>query len=173
MKKLVVYSSRTGNTKAVAEAVQAAMGSDSELMSVEEAPSTAEYDLIAVGFWVDRGTADAQAKQYLESIRDKKVILFGTLGAYPDSDHARDSMARAAMLLPAGNTLLGTFICQGRVDPKLIERFKDLPPDHPHAMTPDRIARHAEASRHPNEEDFARAQETVRRILDLATKQAQ
>lgn len=165
MKSMVVYSSRTGNTKAVAEAIQSAMPEGCEIYPVEEAPEAAAYELVAVGFWVDKGTADAQAKKYLSGITDKKVILFGTLGAYPDSDHARDSMARAAMLMSRGNSLLGTFICQGRVDPRLAERFKDLPPGHPHAPTPESVARHQAASCHPNEEDFAKAKKVVEKIV--------
>lgn len=165
MKSVVVYSSRTGNTKAVAEAIQAAMPEGCEFFAVEEAPSSEGYELVAVGFWVDKGTADAQTKKYLGGIINKKVILFGTLGAYPDSDHARDSMARAAMLLPQGNVLLGTFICHGRVDSKLIERVKNLPIGHSHAPTPDSIARHQAASCHPNEDDFAKAQKVIRKII--------
>ena len=165
MKSLVVYSSRTGNTKAVAAAIHSAMPEGCEFYAVEEAPAAADYELVAVGFWVDKGTADAQAKKYLSGITDKKVILFATLGAYPDSDHARDSMARAAMLLPHGNQLLGTFICQGRVDPKIAERFKDLPAGHPHAPTPESIARHQAASCHPNEQDFAKAKNVIGKIV--------
>lgn len=165
MKSMVVYSSRTGNTKAVAAAIQPAMPEGCEIYPVGEAPDSANYDLVAVGFWVDKGTADAQAKQYLSGITGKKIILFGTLGAYPDSDHARDSMARAAMLLPQGNSLLGTFICQGRVDPKLTERFKDLPAGHPHAPTPESLARHRAASSHPDEEDFAKAKKVIEKIV--------
>jgi flavodoxin len=165
MKSMVVYSSRTGNTKAVAEAIQAAMPEGCELYAVEEAPSSEAYELVAVGFWVDRGTADANAQKYLGGIKNKTVILFGTLGAFPDSDHARDSMARAAMLLPQGNALLGTFICQGRVDPKIVKRFKDLPAGHPHAPTPESIARQQAASCHPDEADFARAKKVIEKIV--------
>lgn len=165
MKSLVVYSSRTGNTKAVAEAILPAMPPECEIWAVEKAPPPEPYELIAVGFWVDRGTADAQARVYLGSLKQKKVLLLGTLGAYPDSDHARDSMARAAMFLDPSNLLLGTFICQGRVDSKLLERFKELPPDHPHAPTPESIARQQAASCHPNEADFARARSVVAKIV--------
>lgn len=161
MKSLVVYSSKTGNTKAVANAVGEVMPEGCEIFAVEEAPELDSYDLVAMGFWVDRGTADAKAQAYMKRIQNRKIILFATLGAYPDSDHARDCMARAALLMDSSNELLGTFICQGKLDSKLIEGFKTLPKDHPHAMTPERIARHQEASKHPNEEDFDKAKSVV------------
>ena len=165
MKTLIVYSSLTGNTKMVAEAMFAAAPAGAEIYSVGDAPAAEGYDLVAVGFWVDRGSADKNAAKYLLALRNQKVALFGTLGAYPDSDHARDCMARAAMLLDSGNTLAGTFICQGKIAAKLRESFKNLPPDHPHAMTPERIARHEEAGKHPNEEDLAKAQEFFHKVL--------
>ena len=61
---------------------------------------------------------DAQAKAYLETVRDAKVALFGTLGAWPDSDHARDCIAQGEALVNAPerrNKVLGTYLCQGKV----------------------------------------------------------
>lgn len=165
MKSLIVYSSLTGNTKQVAEAIAAVFGDTAELVRVEDAPTAAEdYDFVAVGFWVDKGTADAKAREYISSLHAKKVALFGTLGAYPDSEHAANSMNNAAALLATDNELVGTFICQGKIDPRLIERFKDLPADHPHAMTPERSARHQAASTHPDAEDLAKAQAVFTKI---------
>ena len=93
MKALVVYSSRTGNTRKIAEAI-AAVRPGCEIHPVESAPAPEGYDLVAVGYWVDKGMPDAQAKAYLETVRDANVALFGTLGAWPDSDHARDCIAQ-------------------------------------------------------------------------------
>src|SRR5699024_6453147 len=100
------------------------------------------FDLIIVGFWVDKGTADEKAKKYMEKLKGKKVGVFGTLGAYPDSDHAKKTMMRVRELLERENEVVAEFLCQGKVDPKLIEKFKDLPPDHPHGMTEERKKRH-------------------------------
>jgi len=172
MKSLVIYSSKTGNTQAVANAILEIMPEECGIFTVEEAPEPDSYDLIAMGFWVDRGTADAKAQVYMKKIHNQKVILFATLGAYPDSDHARDCMARAALLMDSSNELLGTFICQGKLDNKLVEGFKTLPKDHPHALTPERIARHQEASKHPNEEDFSKAKGIFQRILSMTQKHA-
>lgn len=158
MKSIIVYSSVTGNTKKVAEAVAAVFPQTVDLYTVETAPPADAYDLIALGFWVDRGTADQKAQAYLRTIHGKKVALFATLGAYPDSDHAVKSMANAAALLTEDNELLGTFICQGKVTPRLVDKFKDFPPGHPHAMTPEREARHREAAKHPDTNDLQTVQ---------------
>lgn len=165
MKHLIVYSSVTGNTKKVAEAITQVFDEAVDTFPVETAPPTDDYDLIAVGFWVDRGTADQKAQAYLREIHGKKVALFATLGAYPYSEHAAKSMANAAALLPDDNKLLGSFICQGKVTYRLLEKFKDLPQGHPHALTPEREARHREAAKHPDANDLQKAQDTFASIL--------
>ena len=157
MKTLIVYSSLTGNTKKVAAAIKEALGGEADLLPVEEQPPAAGYDLVAVGFWVDRGTADKKAREYIAGLHNKKVALFATLGAYPDSEHAGQSMANAVALLADSNQFIGSFICQGKVDPSLVEQFKNLPAGHPHAMNPERAARHQEAAKHPDEADLANA----------------
>ena len=168
MKSMVVVSSKTGNTRQVAQAIFDVLPDPKQLFSVEEAPDPEEYDFLALGFWVDKGTADAKARAYFEKVTGKKVGLFGTLGAYPDSDHARQSMERARALLE-GNELLGDFLCQGRVDPKLVkmmaEKFKD---DPHHSMTPERKARLAEAEKHPDDADLKAAAETFTHIAARA-----
>ena len=160
MKALVVYSSRTGNTRKIAEAIAAVLPG-CEIHPVESAPAPEGYDLVAVGYWVDKGMPDAQAKAYLETVRDAKVALFGTLGAWPDSEHARDCIRKSEALLKEperGNTVMGSFICQGKVDPRVVEMMNKVAADV-HPMTPERKARLEEAARHPDDTDRARAKE--------------
>ena len=159
MKTLIVYSSLTGNTEKVAKAIYEIFDEGSAgLFPVEAAPSAASYDFVAVGFWVDKGTADQKTQEYLKTIQGKEVALFATLGAYPDSEHAANSLKNAASLLDDSNQLAGTFICQGKVDPRLIEQFKNMPGNHPHQITPERLQRYAEAAKHPDDQDLQAAQ---------------
>ncbi len=156
MKALVVYSSRTGNTRMIAGAVHAAMPEGAELFAVENAPDPAAYDVVALGFWVDKGAPDAAMARYMERVRGKAVGLFGTLGAWPDSDHARESMQKAVERV-AGNRVLGSFICQGKVDPGLQSAMAKMGAGNPHPMTEERRARLEEAAKHPNEADCENA----------------
>lgn len=165
MKKLLVYSSRTGNTRKVGEAI-AQVFADADVFPVEQAPEPDDYDFVMVGFWVDRGTADAAAQAYMAKLKDKKVALFATLGAYPDSAHALESVKNAIALLDASNQLQGTFICQGKVDSKMIEKFRNLPKGHSHAITPEREARYRVAANHPDAADIEKAQKVFTDIRD-------
>ncbi len=164
MKALVVYSSKTGNTKKVAEAVHGVFPHGTDLYRVEDAPSPDNYDLIALGFWVDKGLPDAESQNYLNKIKGKQLGLFMTLGAYPDSDHAKKTMQKVEQSLE-GNAILGTFICQGRVAESLIKSMIKLSGDHPHSITPERQARLLEAAKHPDQKDLDNARATFTRII--------
>jgi len=164
MKNLVVYSSRTGNTRMIAEAIYSIMPEGTELFPVEEAPDPSGYDFVALGFWVDKGAPDDAMMKYMNRVHKKSVGLFGTLGAWPDSDHARDCMAKAAGLLP-DSQVLGTFLCQGKIDPKLLAAMAKMGKNSPHPMTEERRARIAEAAKHPNEADCEAARKVFAGIM--------
>ena len=168
MKAVVIYSSNTGNTKQVAEAVLSVLPDGTPMIAAENLQGVAEYDLVFMGYWVDKGTADITAREAMAKISGKMVAIFATAGAYPDSRHARESLERGASCFGEGCTVLGTFICQGAVDPQLIERARLRPPDHHHALSPERVKRWNDASTHPDETDLDEAVAFSRDILEKA-----
>jgi hypothetical protein len=117
-----------------------------------------------MGFWVDKGTADKRSMEYMKTLNGKNVALFATLGAYPDSEHARETLLRVETLMP-GYRILDSFICQGAIDPKLQEWMSKLPSDHPHAVDEKRLKRWEDASSHPDEEDCRKAGEWAKGVL--------
>ncbi|WP_293659815.1 flavodoxin family protein [uncultured Phascolarctobacterium sp.] len=165
MKILVMYSSLTGNTAKVAAAIHTALPSGSVLAKITPQLDMRNYDLIFAGFWVDKGTADQAAKTALLGLQNKKVALFATLGAAPNTIHAQNCLQEAAALLHESNTLLGSYYCQGKIDPQLLERFKSLTADHPHALTPEATARHQAAATHPDAADLQAAGIFAKNIL--------
>lgn len=156
MKILLVYSSKTGNTRKVAEAIGAAL--QVSPVPVEENPSPEGYDLIIAGYWVDRGTANATMKNYLEKLSKKRVALFATLGAEPESAHAKQCLENGVNLLGEGCEVVGRFICQGKVAEEMVMQMKKMfPAGHPHAMTPERLKRIEKAASHPDAVDLEAA----------------
>ena len=167
----VIYSSTTGNTKAIAEEIAGASGG--ELFRVQDAPTDLSvYDVVALGYWLRRGGPDDLMKAYLPKVNDACVILFQTHGADVGSEHAVTSFARAAYLLGADCEILGTFSAQGKLAPALIARRKKSPPDESH-NSPEAQERWLRAAEHPNEEDRAAARAFVEKMehkLDLLEK---
>ncbi|MCI1749904.1 MAG: flavodoxin family protein [Megasphaera cerevisiae] len=159
MRTIVLYSTRTGNTKKVAEAIAGGLPAGTPCVSVTETPEDlAGYDCVFIGYWVDRGTADKAAQDIIKVLSNKHVAIFATLGADPKSEHAAECLKNGEALLPEGKKADGLFICQGAVDPKLIEMmYQKFPAGHPHGRTPEREALHAEAAKHPDAADLADA----------------
>ena len=72
-------------------------------------------------------------EEYMTKVKNKKVGIFFTLGAYPDSEHARNCLDKAKSLLGEGCEMLTSFRCQGKIDSRLSKKFEQFPDDHPHA----------------------------------------
>ncbi len=166
MKILVAYSSKTGNTKKVAEAIHEEFKDCSDIKPIDEVKEVSGYDYVFIGFWADKGTANEDAAKFMSTIEGQKCGIFATLGAYPYSVHAHDVLVNAAKLLSEKNTVLGTFICQGPVDPEILEKFKSLPKDNPHYPNEAAQLRHKVALEHPNEKDLNEAREIFRNIVE-------
>ncbi|MGP1586650.1 MAG: flavodoxin family protein [Schwartzia sp. (in: firmicutes)] len=163
MKKiLIVYSSKTGNTEKVARALFEAGGEDCDLLPVEKAEDTAGYQVVFAGYWVDRGEPDKKMQRFLAERKGEKIVLFQTLGAEPDSEHAMTSFANAGKYLSPDNKILGIFSVRGAIDPKLIEWMRSLPKDNPHGANPASEKRWADAATHPDAADL----EATKKYMD-------
>lgn len=173
MKSIVLYSTRTGNTKKVAEAIVGALPKGTPCVNVKEIPSDIDsYDCVFMGFWVDKGTADALSQEVIKKLHNPHVALFATLGADPDSNHAKDCLRKASDLLPEGIFPVDMFICQGAVDPKVIEMmFKMFPEGHPHGKSPQSEALLARAAKHPDDADFRQATEFAKSVWEKVHKE--
>ncbi|MCD8213563.1 MAG: flavodoxin family protein [Campylobacter sp.] len=170
MKKIVVYSSLTGNTKKVGEAIAQELGCEAVGYTDERAKDVSEFDFVAIGFYIDKGGPDAHFKRYVkERINGKKVGLFITLGADPNKEHGENMLKVGRELLAeGGNELLAEFICQGAIDPKVIEEMKEMAAKMGdkaiHLITPEREATWKQASTHPDENDLSNAREAFKHI---------
>ena len=76
MKSLIVYSSQTGNTRKLAEAVRNALPGEKAMVPVDSAPSPEGYDLVAVGFWLQAGKPDPKAAAYLQDLNNTPIFPF-------------------------------------------------------------------------------------------------
>ncbi|MDO5695812.1 MAG: flavodoxin family protein [Eubacteriales bacterium] len=163
MKTLIAYSSKTGNTKKVAEAIHATTGGDFVDIIANPDVDLDAYEQVIFGFWVDKGGPDEQANAFFETVRNKRVGIFFTLGAWPESDHANDvEQVITEMAEDNGNTVVTTFRCMGKIDPELTKMFERMGDHSPHRMDEERRRRHEEAAKHPDETDLQNAQKAFK-----------
>ena len=158
MKSLITYSSQTGNTLKLAKTIHEKLKGEKEIFPMDQAPSNTDYDLVAVGFWLQAGKPDPKAMEYLSKCtRSSRLFLFATHGAAKDSDHVKNAMDYAVGLAN-GAKIAGVFTCQGEVNPKVLEKVKQKP--EPPVWIKDADA----APGHPDEKDI---QELINTISGL------
>lgn len=160
MKILVTYSSRTGNTKKLAEGIYEGITQENkEILPIREVTSLEEYDVVLVGYWVDKAGPNEEARKFMETMEGKKVGIFATLAYWPDSQHAWDSLTNGEAVVKEKNTVIGRYICQGKLDEKIIAMFEKLPADNPHSVNDEKRKRYKVAQQHPSIADIEKAKE--------------
>ncbi len=153
MKILIGYSTKTGNTQKIAEAISLSLP-EAELLNIQNIKNL-DYDLFIIGGWIDKGTFDMDTLSFIEKIKDKKIAYFFTLGAATTSPHAQNCINNIDdIFLKNNNTILKRYFCQGAIDPKLIEKMLTLPAGHVMSPTKERMENWKVASTHPNEKDL-------------------
>ena len=126
---------------------------------MKDATDISDYDIVLAGYWVDKGGANTEAAEYLKTIKGKKVGLFATLAFWPDSEHAYKSILAGEALVKEENHVIGKYICQGKIDQKMVEMFLKMTEGNPHRPTPEKEKRYAISANHPSAADIAVAAE--------------
>jgi flavodoxin len=107
-KSIVLFDSRTNNTKKIAEAI--ALGLGTTAIAIETKPPLDDYDLIAFGSWVKKGTISSSSEKYLHSlpeklIGDKKFVLFLT-SSFPEKRNEKTDLTELETTFQAMRNIL-------------------------------------------------------------------
>lgn len=169
---LLIYSSRTGNTKKVAEKIAATLGNECVLKEIEEDVYLDNEKNIIIGFWVDKNNADEKMQQFLKKLHHKNIIFFATMGAIPDVDYCNLCMKNVWRLLDKDNKISDDyFVCQGKIDPVITERLITAMNDINDEQLQKRLQAHRKAAMHPTQDDLAAAAVFTDKIKDFFAQQ--
>lgn len=157
MKTLIIYSSQTGNTKLVCEKAFEFLKNEKNIVPIEEIETINldEYDNIIIGTWIDKATADAKAKKFINSLVDKKLYFIGTLAASLSSDHAKKCFNNLSKLCSKKNNFIDGVLARGKVSDDLKEKFTKFPLNIIHKFVPNIKEIIDETQSHPNDSDFS------------------
>lgn len=158
MKTLVMYSSVSGNTKKIADTMVYEMD-DYEIINSKDFRTSMipNFDVFCIGYWVDKGDCDAQSLQVLRHMSSERIALFGTLGAAENTAYYQSIKQRVEQHLPDA-TILGHFLCQGKINDALLERYREQlkkDPDNIHMKA--QLENYEQGKTHPDEHDLALA----------------
>ena len=175
MKILLAYSSKTKNTKKVAEAIyqQVKDQADVDLLDIKKQRKKLEkeYDFYILGAWTDKTNANKNMQRFVDvqGIHNKEVAFFLTCGVPREHYHADDSINNYIdFMKERNNRIHETFVCQGKVDPKVMIVFKILAwhdPNFIHKITPDLADMVKESRSHPDNKDLLDAQNCFNNLI--------
>jgi flavodoxin len=158
MKTIIIYSSQTGNTLKLAKHIEKTLQGNDAMYAIDDAPVPGEKDIIFLGFWLQAGKPDMKTQQYLKQVKKQKLFLFCTHGAAVLSEHAQNGMKAAREMAPDAD-ILGSFNCQGEVNPKVLEKAGSKP-------TPPIWLKDApDAQGHPDDKDLDSLTSAVNKAL--------
>lgn len=100
----IIFSSPTGNTRLLADAIRDALPEENcNYFGVCENADT-QSDILFIGFWTDKGTADKATLDLLEKLKNKRIFLFGTAGFGGDEEYFKEILANTKRALAAATS---------------------------------------------------------------------
>lgn len=80
MKYAVIFASKTGNTRSIANAIREALAEDTCVCFGMWEPCAVEADVLFIGSGTDKGHFDEELQAIFSRLSHKSIALFGTAG---------------------------------------------------------------------------------------------
>lgn len=188
----IVFSSRTGNTAELAEAVRGALpeeacehfgsvdgdgncdcdtdcAGDGDRNGSSFGSSTGTIpasETLFVGFWTNQGVADQAAQKLLEQLKNRKIFLFGTAGFGGSEAYFQAILDKTKAFIDDSNTVIGTYMCQGKMPHSVRERYVKMKEQPDHMPNIDAMIENFDkALSHPDANDLEKLANLVRETV--------
>ena len=166
MTEAIIYDSLSGNTESLAKEIKSikknAYYEKINNKLIEELP---EYDIYYIGSPIIKGMCTDKIKRLLQKIENKKIFLFITTG-YKGEDYYESLTRRILEIIPKSNQILGIFLCQGKMQDAVKERYIKLIQEHPEDKNLKvSLENFEQAKPHPDEND---KKDLIEKIQELS-----
>ena len=176
----ILFSSMTGNTKELADAIREILPEETldyfglckdadpqsencDYFGVKEIGQP-QSEMLYIGFWTDKGTADEATTTLLKSLRNKKIFLFGTAGFGGSEEYYQKVLHNVRENIDPSNQIVGEYMCQGKMPMAMRERYVKMKEDPNHKPNLDMLIENFDrALSHPDKADLEKLQKSVLR----------
>ena len=111
MKSIVIYSSQTGRTRKIAEAIAAGLPQGTPCLPLNEMPANIkDYDCVFFGLWEDRRGPDPEAQAVLKTLENEHIVIFATVHDDVFSDNVSKTLRNMIESLPPQTRVDGTYV---------------------------------------------------------------
>ena len=152
----IIYSSKTGNTKKLAEKIREVLPEENCDYFGTEGAKALSSDILYIGFWTD-----------IKRLKNKKLFLFGTAGFGGSEAYFQQVLGKVKESVDESNTVMGEFMCQGKMPQSVRDRYVKMKEKPDHAPNLDELIENFDrALSHPDNEDLDRLGRIIRRDLE-------
>lgn len=164
MKSSIIYSSVTGNTKIIADVIYNSL--DNCIYYGNPNDRALEADIIFVGFWTDKGSCNKEIAEFLQSIENKNIALFGTAGFGGNKKYFNQIIEIVSTYIPKSNQIVKSFMCQGKMPMSVKNRYESILKQNPNdEHIKGMIENFEKASSHPNNNDIEAVKNFVKSLV--------
>ena len=158
----IIFSSPTGNTRLLADAIRDALPEENcNYFGVSENADT-QSDILFIGFWTDKGTADKATLDLLEKLKNKRIFLFGTAGFGGSVAYFQKILDHVKQSVDPSNTVVGEYMCQGKMPQSVRDRYMKMKAQPEHSANIDALIKNFDrAISHPDEDDLERLRKII------------
>lgn len=149
----ILFSSPTGNTEMLAHAIRDTL--PEEDCDYFGPCKEVDSNMLYIGFWTDKGNADANTLKVLETLKNKKIFLFGTAGFGVSEEYFQRILNNVKTSIDASNTIVGEYMCQGKMPQSVRDRYVKMKAQPDHMPNIDMLIENFDqALTHPDENDL-------------------
>lgn len=168
MRIAIVFSSATGNTAQVAQAIQEACQGHEIVAFGPPAQNVDRAELVFAGSWTDKGTMTGEMAAFLHTLYGKRIALFGTAGFGLSEAYFAALAERFKGEVPQGNQVVSTFFCTGKMPQAVRERYEAQLAQNPEDNKVQAMLRAFDlALSHPDQNDLEQAAQFAREALSM------
>ena len=171
MKYSIVYTSKSGNTEKLALAIkESANGECLQCVKADaaDADKINESDIVFVGAGSYKGTCDEAAGKFMNTLKNKKVFLFMTVGYGNNQEYYDKMLNPAKSFLDSSNILVGSYACQGQwiegQKKNLENMLEKAASEDEKKVVQGKLANYENALGHPNAEDLNNLKEAIKTL---------
>lgn len=127
MKYSIIYDSKSGNTKMVADAIRASLSGDECLYC--GGPHNYQFqecDLFFLGSWCDKGAFSDVMREKLPLFKSEKIAIFGTCGFGANQAYFDSVANNMKKQLDSTNQIIHSFLCQGKMPLSVRKRYEGM-----------------------------------------------
>lgn len=167
MKVAIIYSSITGNTKLLAETIKNTIKDNKIVYFGKVTKDIPDADLYFVGSWTNKGNASDEIINFLKTLKNKKIAIFGTAGYGKNKSYYETLFNRVKKELDETNKVLGYFYSQGKMPLSVRERYvKMITQNKEDVNLKVSIDNFDEALSHPDKKDLEDTSKWVLSIIN-------